>query len=684
MPIIIDRKNGRTASIGVKGASGYYDEQDLNRIGGCFRRRNDEADMEWRRAHYEIPAPLITRLFESELTDLANLDYPQPLFMNGWQNNIVHELADNEELSPQWDKLQISEEAAALYKEWTSYEKDLAEIRVGDPKVIGNILRRNGVLDKFWARKPVPSKYPNTASHQEAGVAFFLRSLEMGGGHICLFDEMRTGKTKQAIDIARYLIQKDLIKRVLIICTNSIKKVWQNELMLDSPDYGWLSTVIEGTKAKKEDAWKSLAFFYIINYEGARADKEQMYKWQEIHQKDGWMLICDESHKIKNPLAKQTRAIMGLNPTYSLMMTGTPVANRPEDAFCMTDFVCPGLLGANLEQFYSEFATRGGYNGKAITGYHKLDEITHRLSKISLRRKREDIMFDVTIRQDRSGTMIGDQLKAYNEMRDLLWTEITNEKGEFTAMEAQNNLVKILRLQQITSGYLPKVPKEDILLDLFGRFDPTLTSFDSRSSSGPQGKDDVVWFDNNWKLKELDEFVDEYLESIGKLVIWSRYVPPLEMLHDRYGEHGTAMIKGGMKSDYIFNEMTRFNNDPECRIMVCNILSAEGKGFPAADFHWFWDKWWSPHLNKQAQDRTQGVAKLGEERPTTVISAITDNAIDERLEYILDTKQSWSDQMLGDEGVVISVPKMDKNSLLWLIAKPEEAEQYKKKMMEEE
>jgi len=675
MAIVIDKKEGRTASIVVKGNLGYWDENELQNIGGCYRRRDNEAELGLQKAHYEVPAPLLHRLFRQaadlQYEDTLNdLDYDQPHFMKDWENSIVRELDDSESVPIEWANLQVDDKAVEFYEKWEQYKKDLNHIKANDEKKVGNILRRNGLLDSFFYREP--------KDHQRAGIAFFLRSLEMGGGHICLFDEMRTGKTKQGIDIARYLIKKEKIKRVLIICPNSIKKVWQNELMLDAPDLAWLSTIIEGTKSQKQEQWDSLNFFYIINYEGARADKEQLYEWQESHKNDGWMLICDESHKIKNPLAKQTKAIMGLKPDYSILMTGTPVANRPEDAFCMTDFVCPGLLGANLNSFYDQFASRGGYRGKAITGYHKLEEIVARLEPISMRRKRADVMFDVTLKQIRSGNMIGDQLKAYNNMRDLLWAEIQKESGEWTSMKAQNGLVKILRLQQITSGYLPKTHEEkgDILKDLFGQVLP-----ESQKSKTTQGMDDVIWFDNNWKLKELDEFVDEYLESIGKLVIWSRYIPPLEMLHDRYKNHGTALIKGGMKSDAIFDEMNRFNQNPECRIMVCNILSAEGKGFPAADFHWFWDKWWSPHLNKQAEDRTQGIATLGHEKPTTVISAITENAIDGRLEYILSMKQDWSDQMLGDsDSTIINVPKMDKNQLLWLIAKPEDAEKYKKEM----
>ena len=258
MGIIIDKKEGRTASVVIKGNLRYWDEDDVRRIGGCFRRRDEEREEGLKLSHYEIPAPLLHRLFkhESEILPGDKYDdpeYNQPNFMKRWENNITRTLGDGESVPLEWARLHVDKHAVEFYEEWKKYEKDLELIKANDMKKVGNILRRNGLLNNFFYREP--------KDHQLAGIAFFLRSLEIGGGHVCLFDEMRTGKTKQGIDIARYLIKQGLIKRVLIICPNSIKKVWQNELILDAPEYAWLSTIIEGTKSKKQEQWDSLNFF---------------------------------------------------------------------------------------------------------------------------------------------------------------------------------------------------------------------------------------------------------------------------------------------------------------------------------------------------------------------------------------------------------------------------------------
>jgi SNF2 family DNA or RNA helicase len=595
------------------------------------------------KSHYHVPLPLARRFFEET----------PPAFMNNWREHVTYPLDDDAKGIPaQWHRLQVEPEVKELYDKWIEFEHDLNLIKRNGAELTDSILARYSIDDSFFTRQPKP--------HQKAGMAFFLRSLELGSGHICLFDEMRTGKTKQAVDIATWLLKNKMVQRVLVIVPNTIKRVWMNEIMLDSPMYGLLSCIIQGTKDQKAALWAQKMFFYIVNYECARADEEEMKVWEEDCRHTGYLLICDEAHKLKNPQSKQSKAILSLNPTYSIFMTGTPVANRPEDAFSMADFICPGVLGQNIEYFQERFGIRGGYQGRQITGYRDLDEVKYRLARLSMRRLRKDIIFDQAVRADRYGTLSGDQKKAYDDMRDFLWAEISKET-EWTEIRAQNHMVKILRLQQITSGYLPKVPDSD------GMF--FLEQFASTSSKLAQTDEDVVWFDNNWKLAELDEFIDEYLDDFGKIVIWSRFVPPILKLVKRYGKYGAVHIRGQMGEKAVDN-MYRFQQDPSCRIMIAQIQTSEGKGFQPATLCIFWDKWWSPHLNKQAEDRIVGIKNPV---PVTVISLVTEDSIDDRLEVILSKKTGWANGITGDQPADIKLPKFDKAVLLYLLAKPEEA-----------
>lgn len=623
----IDLKpTGKIPALALFGTLRPYEERMLRDAGAIFRSsrtawmRPEETELFRSRSHYELPAALIGKWFEryvpTSLQASADGKWLMSIAGRTWATEILPR-------------------AEVFITEWLEFEGVLRGLKKNSEEQIGADFCDAGITDDFFARPPLP--------HQKAGLAMFLESYAIGAGHILLFDEMRTGKTKQAIDIANYLLREKLINAVLIICPNTIKQVWLNELKLDSPLYSCLTVIINGTKAKKKKQWESKNYFYIVNYEACRADPQALHIWQEFHSIDGWLLICDEAHKLKNPMSKQSQIVCKLRPDYSVLMTGTPVANRPEDIWSMANFVCPGILGSRLTDFQERFGIRGGYKGREITGYQDLDVVKSRLARISMRRLRKDVVFDQTIRQQWTGKLAGKQAKAYETMRLELQAELTNEAGDWTAVKARNNLVRVLRLQQISNGYLS-------------------------SEAG-----DVVWFDENWKLRELDSFVEDYLDSIGKLVIWTRYVPVIYKLAERYKKYGSLYIRGQMGNQAIENMYT-FQRDPAARILVAQIQTSEGKGFQPATFCVFYDKWWSPHLNQQAEDRIVGIKNPV---PVTSISLVTEGTIDERLEYILEKKRGWGDSITGDKPEAILLPPaLDRQTLLYLVANPEEARGY--------
>jgi SNF2 family DNA or RNA helicase len=640
-------------SLAIGGALSFSEQNSIKSIGGVIRSKQYEESKGndfnyYNKPHSEIPLPLIKRLF------VDNGVTRSPLFMKAWEDNVLplslgdEDTEESRLLRLKLRNFSIDEEAVVLYKRWELFESKLEKLKNNDVELINAILYSQGIEDSFFARPP--------KIHQKAGIAFFLLLSIYGINHALLFDEMRTGKTLQAINIARILIEKRLIDGCLIVVPNTIKRVWHKELSLDAPVQGCFTIIIEGNKLEKKSKWEQRAFFHIVNYESARADEEYLLKYDKfMGAGKGYMLICDEAHKIKNPDALQSRVIMKLKPKYSLFLTGTPVANRPEDAFTMTDFVSPGLLGGNIFEFIENFAVTGGYSGREIIRYENLDEVKYRLGRVSMRRLRKDIMFDQKVRQTRVGELKGEQLKCYEQMRDEMLVSLLTDYGEMSALTARNRLVQTLRLSQICNGYLSSKPT------------------------------DVKWLNENWKFKEIDEFLEEYLDDIGKVVLWSRFVPTVKALHKRYQKYGAVYISGEVKDTASnparTNAMYKFQQDPSCKVMVAQINSAGlGLGFQPATFAIFLDRWWSPAPNSQAEDRILGIKNPV---PVTIIDLVTDGCIDERWKYILERKKSWADIITGDlpDDFVVD-QDVDKQLLLYLLAPAKDAEEYKRRMEE--
>ena len=75
----------------------------------------------------------------------------------------------------------------------------------------------------------------------------------------------------------------------------------------------------------------------------------------------GWAgVVLDEAQNIKNPGARQTRAVKTLRGRSRLALTGTPVENRLSDLWSLFDFLSPGLLGSAraFTAFTKELAKR--------------------------------------------------------------------------------------------------------------------------------------------------------------------------------------------------------------------------------------------------------------------------------------------------------------------------------------
>ena len=61
-----------------------------------------------------------------------------------------------------------------------------------------------------------------------------------------------------------------------------------------------------------------------------------------------WRLaVIDEAQTIKNPDAKQTRAVKALDAESRIALTGTPIENNLRDLWSIFDFLNPGLLGSS-------------------------------------------------------------------------------------------------------------------------------------------------------------------------------------------------------------------------------------------------------------------------------------------------------------------------------------------------
>ncbi len=186
--------------------------------------------------------------------------------------------------------------------------------------------------------------------YQKQGVAWLyqLNQMQLGG---ILADDMGLGKTIQVL--ALLLLNRNLSKKgmqSLLIVPASLIDHWKSELSRFAPS---LTLWIAHPSGEGYGRSPSYSYDLTITTYGsvAKITWASDYIWN--------MVIVEEAQSIKNPGAKQTKAVKKIQAQHRLALTGTPVENRLSDLWSLFDFVSPGLLGS-AKQFGSFMKNKMG------------------------------------------------------------------------------------------------------------------------------------------------------------------------------------------------------------------------------------------------------------------------------------------------------------------------------------
>lgn len=299
-------------------------------------------------------------------------------------------------------------------------------------------------------QKPLP--WP----HQAAALQF----LE-GKPAAMLAMTMGSGKSRVAID----LLLRRQCRRVLILAPASIVDyVWPQQLALHAPPQVKaipLSPAAGGVKKKlkaaqqaaldypAKDGWSQV---FIVNYESAW--REPLQEWLRLRSWD--LLILDESHRIKAPGGKAARFVHQLSRSVPnrLALTGTPMTHSPLDLWSQVRALDPDIFEPTYQDFrdrYALWVPRGpDGRGLQIVGYKNTAQLHARFNRIAFQFNDQSAL-NLPDHQDiiRPLGLSPAGAKAYRELAAESQLIINQQE----TVTAQNAMVLVLRLQQLTSGF---------------------------------------------------------------------------------------------------------------------------------------------------------------------------------------------------------------------------------------
>ena len=462
--------------------------------------------------------------------------------------------------------------------------------------------------------------------HQMEGVIYGLEHESF-----LLGDDQGLGKTKEIIDIAMCRKQTDGIKHCLIICgINGNKYNWADEVKIHSREDSWILgtrftkrppiKMIEGsTKDKMEDLNNiPHQFFWITNIETLRGGsfKEKQgkrtvirfpiaEKIQELCDKGIiGMIAFDEAHKAKNPDSQQGKALLSIDcKGPKIPMSGTFVLNNPLDLYLPLRW-----SGFETHSFYAykqHYCKMGGFGGKEIVGYKNLDELRSMVSKVMLRRVKGDVLdLPPKVHTIEWVDAYPEQKSLYKDVRDQVRDNIDKVKVR------PDPLSEMLRLRQVT-GY------------------PGILSSTVTKSA---------------KMDRMEELVEEEVSVGGKAIIFSNWSEMTNVIRHKLKKYNPAYITGEVGSVQRMEEKDRFQNDPNCKVMI-GTIGALGTGFTltAAQLVIFVDEPWNRGIKDQAEDRAHRIGTRGTVR---VVTILTRDTVDEGVYNLVQKKGKMADLLV--------------------------------------
>tara|TARA_R110000737_G_scaffold30665_2_gene49197 strand:- start:34 stop:1863 length:1830 start_codon:yes stop_codon:yes gene_type:complete len=410
---------------------------------------------------------------------------------------------------------------------------------------------------------------------QKAGIAYACERK-----NTLIGDEMGLGKTIQAIGIINVVTPKT----VLVICPASLKLNWKSEMKK------WLVAeraidVVNGGGEKIP----TNPDVVIINY-------DVLTKHTKALQSRTWgMVIMDEVHKIKNPKAKRTAVAVSIKARRKVLLTGTPITNRPIELQPIAGYLDHDSFG-NFFYFAKKYAgAYKGHFGWDFNGSSNLDELQRRLRQsFMIRRKKDEVLKDLPAKVRQvivlpSKSYSEELTKEFDALADAV-EETSFEKVSFEKMSGVRHEMALAKVNDIV----------DHLADL---------------------KHQVVVMAHH---KDVVEGIKEGLEVVGRTVV---------------------TLTGDCNQAHRQSSIDTFQAG-EADVFI-GTIGAAGVGITLtkASHVVFAELDWVPGNMSQAEDRCH---RIGQQDSVLVQHLVVDGSIDARMAEALVGKQKVLDKALDN------------------------------------
>jgi hypothetical protein len=479
----------------------------------------------------------------------------------------------------------------------------------------------HGELEGTLEVRPTPDGFiGELRPYQQRGVAW-LQMLERFGLGACLADDMGLGKTATVLALLQTEHQAQEAGRAekaatdsggptLVVCPTSVAGNWARESARFTPN---LTVMMHHGAGRARDAtFEKLARasdIVITTYALATRDKAVLAKvpWRRI--------VLDEAQNVKNPEAKQTRAVRSLPSPRRVALTGTPVENHLGELWSIMEILNPSLLGSA-----TSFRERFVIPVERFRDEAAAEQLRALTRPFILRRLKTDrtIVPDLPEKMEMNElcTLTKEQVTLYKAVVDDMLQRIEEAEGI-----ARKGLVltAMLRLKQVCNH-------------------PAQFLSDGSALPGRSGK-----------LERTREILDEVLDSGERALVFTQFSEMGSLLVD----YLTAQL--GCRISYLHGGVPRRQRDAlvtefqdptaDVPIMVLSLKAGgTGLNLTAANHVIHFDRWWNPAVENQATDRA---FRIGQRRDVLVRKLVCAGTLEDRIDQLIASKRDLAERVVG-------------------------------------
>ena len=432
--------------------------------------------------------------------------------------------------------------------------------------------------------------------------------------YAAIFHEQGLGKTKIAIDVMLRWLQNKEVDTILVFTKKGLVANWEREFKAHSQ---LTPLVLSENSTKNYYVFTTPTRLVLSHFEAAKKEQRRFAAWLSSRRV---AVIIDESAKIKNPEADLTKVFFELSPLFTkrVIMTGTPVANRPYDLWAQVFFLDGGAsLGADFQEFKRETDLTADlqHDPKAFEVYqHRLEGINKKISAFSIRETKDGGRITLPSKEFQRIECDWEpaQFELYRQVREELRALIVRD-GQLVEDNQESILKRLLRLVQISS--IPAMIDESYTAEP-GKFEP------------------------------LYNLLTDITRRGEKAIVWTNFNENCDWLVKKLAPFGAHPLNGRMSMERRNTVVKWFLENPEDQVLVATPGAAkEGLTLTVANHVIFYDRTYSLDDYLQAQDR---IHRVSQTRTCYVYNMLMVDSVDEWVDCLLEEKRLAAQLTQGD------------------------------------